>query len=58
LAGRLQSRRQYSHAVPAFNTETNKAVYLVANGGRTRPDADRGVGAATVAFEAQAVSAD
>jgi glycosyltransferase involved in cell wall biosynthesis len=38
LAERLRSRRAYPPArtAPQFNTETNKAVYLLANSGRSR----------------------
>jgi len=41
LAERLRSRRQYppAHAMPQFNTETNKAIYLLANSDRKRPAA-------------------
>lgn len=42
LAERLRSRRQYptTRTVPAFNTETNKAIYLLANCERSRGPID------------------
>ena len=41
LAERLRSRRQYApRAMPDFNTETNKAVYLLANSDRSRVDTE------------------
>jgi len=40
LAGRIRARPQFAHHdhFPAFNVETNKAIYLATNGGR---DSDR-----------------
>jgi glycosyltransferase involved in cell wall biosynthesis len=40
LAERIVARPQYECRHLAFNTETNKAVYLSANPDRRRPDAD------------------
>jgi glycosyltransferase involved in cell wall biosynthesis len=59
LAGHLRSRRQYpAHALSDFNTETNRAMYLLANSAQAPPGPDRIVGAAAVVLEAQPSSAD
>jgi hypothetical protein len=41
LAGRILARPQFEpgERLPAFNVETNKAVYLAANGGVHRAEA-------------------
>jgi glycosyltransferase involved in cell wall biosynthesis len=59
LAERLRSRRQYqSGAISGFNTETNKAMYLLANSNRDRSRAYPGSGAAPAVPEEQIISAD